>query len=209
MKIFHDKRWFILKDSYIVYTNPENNESIGFTMLLDKMFECKMKIKAGAYHAIVIKNSQRSLVLKCKSTQQQREWFEKINCMMNSTSGKLFHYTQYLLNDSFAPVRRHQMTHWYVNAAQYMEDVMLGLNSAREEIFITDWWLQPELFLKRPSDDLQYRLDKILLKKAQEGVKVYVMLFKEVSFAIPLLSSRAKNVLSQNGRNPNIKVFFV
>ena len=57
---------------------------------------------------------------------------------------------------------------------------MLGLNNAKEEIFITDWWLCPELFLKRPSDDLQYRLDKILLKKANEGVKVYVMLFKEV-----------------------------
>lgn len=180
MKIFHDKRWFILKDTYLVYTIPENNESIGFAMLLDKKFECKMKIRAGAYHAIVIKNLQRSLVLKCKSNHQQREWYDKITYMMQSEVGRYFHQPQFLINDSFAPVRANQMTRWYVNAAQYMEHVLLGLNNAKEEIFITDWWLCPELFLKRPSDDLQYRLDKILLKKANEGVKVYVMLFKEV-----------------------------
>lgn len=163
-----------------MYLVPDNNDAPGFVMLLDKMFECKMKIQAGAYHAIVIKNLQRSLVLKCKSNNQQKEWYEKITQMMQSPVGRRFHDAQYLLNDSFAPVRSSQMTRWYVNAAQYMEAVMLGLNNAREEIFITDWWLCPELFLKRPTDDLQYRLDKILLKKAAEGVKVYVMLFKEV-----------------------------
>ena len=83
---------------------------------------------------------------------------------------------------------------------------MDALNNAKEEIFITDWWMCPELYLKRPTDDLQYRLDKILLKKSKEGVKVYILLFKEVAFALSLLSSRAKNFLTQNGKNPNIKV---
>ena len=83
---------------------------------------------------------------------------------------------------------------------------MNGLNNAKEEIYITDWWMCPELFLKRPTDDLQYRLDKILLKKAKEGVKVYISLFKEVEFVISLLSMRTKNVLTQFGKNPNIKV---
>jgi phospholipase D1/2 len=69
-----------------------------------------------------------------------------------------------------------------------MENVMHALNEAREEIYIADWWLCPELYLKRPKNDLQYRLDKILLKKAREGVRVYVLLFKEVDFLLGLVS---------------------
>ena len=83
---------------------------------------------------------------------------------------------------------------------------MNALNNAKEEIFITAWWLCPELFLRRPTDDLQFRLDKILLKKAKEGVKVYILLYKEFSFVFNLDNSRAKNILTQNGKNPNIKV---
>jgi len=164
-----------------------------------------MKHRAGAYHAIIVKNLQRTLVLKLKNAQSQKEWYEKIMYMIQET-GRPFYDDKLLTYDSYAPYRPNQMCKWYINASQYMEHVMHALNSAREEIYITDWWMCPELYLKRPTDDLQYRLDKILLKKAKEGVKVYVLLFKEVTLAISLLSSRTKNVLTQNGKNPNIKV---
>ena len=204
-KLCHNKRWFILKDTYLVYLNCENNNSPGFVMLCDRAFQVKKGIRAGAYHGIEIKNLQRSLVLKCRSSQQQHEWHEKLIGMMNGT-GNLFYNHNLLSYDSFAPPRPSQKCRWFVNAEAYMEGVMNGLNNAKEEIFITDWWMCPELFLKRPTDDLQFRLDKILIKKAKEGVKVYVLLFKEVEFAISLLSSRTKSVLTQGGKNLNIKV---
>jgi hypothetical protein len=81
-KIFHAKRWFVVKDTYIVYLNTEENNSVGFVMLLDRGFKCKMTIKVGAYHGIEIKNLQRSLVLKCKNAAQQLEWFDKIGIMV-------------------------------------------------------------------------------------------------------------------------------
>ncbi len=204
-KIFHAKRWFLVKDTYIVYTNVENNNSVGFVMLIDRGFKIKMGIKAGAYHGIEIRNLQRSLVLKCKNATQQLEWFDKINLAMHKT-GNCFFNSNLLYYDSFAPARANQLCKWFLNGEGYMEAVMNGLNNAKEEIFITDWWLCPELFLKRPTEDLQYRLDKILLKKAKEGVKIYILLFKELSLAIGLESSRAKSVLTQNGKNPNIKI---
>ena len=83
---------------------------------------------------------------------------------------------------------------------------MHALNNAKEEIYIADWWLCPELFLKRPTDDLQYRLDKVLLKKASEGVKIYILLYKEVTFVLNLLSLRTRHILTEYGANPNIKV---
>jgi phospholipase D1/2 len=206
VKIFHAKRWFILKDTFLVYLNQEVNFQVGFLMLLDRAFECKMKIRAGAYHAIVIKNLQRSFVLKCKSAQQQKEWYDRILGVIQGPIGRLFCNKEYLNYGSFAPIRPKQKCKWYINAQLYMEHVMLAINNAKEEIYITDWWLCPEIFLKRPTDDLQYRLDKILLKKSQEGVKIFILLFKEVSFALSLLSSRAKNILTNTGKNPNIKV---
>ena len=47
-------------------------------------------------------------------------------------------------------------------------------DNAEEEIFITDWWLSPELHLKRPVAKFgdEFRLDVLLQKKAKEGVKV-------------------------------------
>lgn len=38
----------------------------------------------------------------------------------------------------------------YVDGAWYMSDVADLLEDAREEIFITDWWLSPDIYLKRP-----------------------------------------------------------
>jgi phospholipase D1/2 len=205
VKLCNLKRWFVLKDTYLVYIDFEKNSRIGFVMLCDRAFQVKKCIKVGAYHGIEIKNLQRSMILKCKSSQQQHEWYDKLEKMKNTT-GNLFYNHKILSHEAFSPPRKNQKCRWFVNAEAYMENVMNGLNNAKEEIFITDWWMCPELFLKRPTDDLQYRLDKILLKKAKEGVKVYVLLFKEVEFAISLLSSRTKNVLTQGGKNPNIKV---
>jgi hypothetical protein len=43
-------------------------------------------------------------------------------------------------------------------------------------------WLTPELFLRRPpAKHEDYRLDRLLLRKAQQGVKIYVMVYKEVT----------------------------
>ncbi|CAF0731365.1 unnamed protein product [Brachionus calyciflorus] len=206
IRLRYSKRWFVLKDSYIVYLNPHRNYLVGFVMLIDTNFSVTKKKRIKAINGLEIKNLQHKIFLKFKHNQDQCKWFNMIeHCMKNT--GKYFIDKSLLPNGSYAPVRRKQLCKWYINSAQYMEHVMLALNNAKEEIFITDWWLSPELYLKRPTEDLQYRLDKILLKKSREGVKIYILLFKEIKFTVPILSSRTKNILTQNKMNPNIKVF--
>ncbi len=163
IKIMHTKRWFCIKDSYVAYANVEKNYELGFVMLVDHLFHFSKGIRAGAVHSISIKNLQRSLVLKFKNQMQQLEWYNKLEQLVRSDA-KLFKDISRF--NSFAPIRENQMCRWYINGAGYMEAVLNGLNAAKEEIFMTDWWLTPEIFLKRPTDDLQYRLDKVLLKKA-------------------------------------------
>jgi phospholipase D1/2 len=42
-------------------------------------------------------------------------------------------------------------------------------------------WLSPELYLRRPpSKNEQYRLDRMLQRAAQRGVRVNVIVYKEV-----------------------------
>jgi len=48
-----------------------------------------------------------------------------------------------------------------------MSAVADALENAKEEIFIADWWLSPEIHMKRPMLGGDYwRLDKILQRKA-------------------------------------------
>lgn len=125
--------------------------------------------------------------------------------MLSINPGKSFH--DQTPHDSFAPPRYKQLCRWFLNASEYMKAVMNGLNNAKHEIYIADWWLTPELFLIRPTDDLKYRLDKILIEKANQGVKIYILLYKEIQWIVQNIASlRARYILTNNGKNPNIMV---
>lgn len=70
-------------------------------------------------------------------------------------------------HNSFAPYRSFISATWFVDGADYMSAVADALENAKEEIFIADWWLSPEIHMKRPMPGGDYwRLDKILQRKA-------------------------------------------
>jgi len=51
---------------------------------------------------------------------------------------------------------------------------------------LQDWWLTPELYLRRPPAHYpEWRLDKLLKRKAEQGVKIYVVVYKEVRLSHP------------------------
>uniref|UniRef100_A0A8D1V9M3 Phospholipase n=1 Tax=Sus scrofa TaxID=9823 RepID=A0A8D1V9M3_PIG len=95
-------------------------------------------------------------------------------------------------------------SHRFVNGAGYFAAVADAILRAQEEIFITDWWLSPEIYLKRPAHSDDWRLDIMLKKKAEEGVQVSVLLFKEVELALGINSGYSKRALML--LHPNIKV---
>jgi phospholipase D1/2 len=84
---------------------------------------------------------------------------------------------------SFAPVRSNgNEAKWYVDGCGYMWAVSVAIEQAQESIWILDWWLSPELYLRRPpSANENYRIDRMLLAAAERGVKVNVIVYKEVS----------------------------
>lgn len=65
------------------------------------------------------------------------------------------------LSDSFIFLIR------IVDGATYFEAVAIALEAAKEEIFIADWWLSPEIYLRRPTVHGHYwQLDYLLRRKA-------------------------------------------
>ncbi|KAF2102573.1 phospholipase D/nuclease [Rhizodiscina lignyota] len=86
---------------------------------------------------------------------------------------------------SFAPQRDGNDVKWYVDGCGYMWAVSRALEQARESIWILDWWLSPELYLRRPpAKNEQYRVDHMLQAAAQRGVNVNIIVYKEVTQAL-------------------------
>ncbi|KZT05728.1 phospholipase D/nuclease [Laetiporus sulphureus 93-53] len=105
--------------------------------------------------------------------------------------------------DSFAVERNDNFVKWHIDGHDYMYAVSELLDSARESIFILDWWLTPELYLRRPAAYHQeWRLDRLLKRKAEEGVRVYVVVYKEVAETMSMDSEHTKHALE--ALHPNI-----
>ncbi|XP_062325197.1 phospholipase D1a isoform X2 [Osmerus eperlanus] len=194
--------WLVVKDSFLLYMKPDTG-AISFVLLVDKEFRIKMDSKdTETKHGVRIDCLSRTLVLKCSSYRHARWWGQAIEDFVRR-HGKAF-LTDHRFG-SFAQQEENIPAKWYVNGKTYMEDVADALEEAKEEIFITDWWLSPEIFLKRPVvEGNRWRLDCTLKRKAQQGVRVFVMLYKEVELALGINSEYSKRTLMH--LHPNIKV---
>ncbi|XP_021558338.2 phospholipase D1 isoform X3 [Neomonachus schauinslandi] len=196
------KRWLIVKDSFLLYMKPDSG-AIAFVLLVDKEFKIKVgKKETETKYGLRIDNLSRTLILKCNSYRHARWWGGAIEEFIQK------HGTNFLKDHrfgSYAAIQENTLAKWYVNAKGYFEDVANAMEEAEEEIFITDWWLSPEIFLKRPVvEGNRWRLDCILKRKAQQGVRVFVMLYKEVELALGINSEYSKRTLIR--LHPNIKV---
>ncbi|KAL2002201.1 hypothetical protein VTN02DRAFT_424 [Thermoascus thermophilus] len=98
---------------------------------------------------------------------------------------------------SFAPEREGNRIKWYVDGRDYFWAVSVALDRAKETIYIADWWLSPELFLRRPPYfNQEWRIDQVLKSRAEAGVKIYVVVYKEVTQALTCNSAHTKHVLN-------------
>ncbi|KAK1344144.1 hypothetical protein QTO34_014704 [Cnephaeus nilssonii] len=81
----------------------------------------------------------------------------------------------------------------------------LRIDNLSSYLKFCDFRLSPEIFLKRPVvEGNRWRLDYILKRKAQEGVRIFIILYKEVELALGINSEYSKKTLMR--LHPNIKV---
>ncbi|CAG8535096.1 34282_t:CDS:10 [Gigaspora margarita] len=191
-----EHRWIIVRDSS---TTPAD------VFLIDRHFECdKVEPKGFSqmlqFHAhIELKNSSRRIEIKTDS-HTSKTFMESIDIIKKASPWVKQHR-----HDSFAPIRENARVKWYVDGKDYFFAVSQAILAAKSEIYIEDWWLSPELYLRRPpSKNEEFRLDRLLKKKAEEGVMIYIIVYKEVTVALTLDSHHTKFYLQD--LHKNIKV---
>lgn len=107
---------------------------------------------------------------------------------------------------SFAPKRDGNAVKWYSDGCDYFWALSEILDKAQSHVFILDWWLTPELYLRRPAHLFEsYRLDRILKRKAEQGVRIFIVVYKEVTQTMTMSSSWTKHYLED--LHPNIQVY--
>ncbi|RDW67489.1 uncharacterized protein DSM5745_09355 [Aspergillus mulundensis] len=106
---------------------------------------------------------------------------------------------------SFAGIREHNNVTFHIAGCAYFWAISEALERARESVWIMGWWVSPEVYLRRPpSRNEGYRLDRMLKAAALRGVKVNVVVYKDIPGAMCLNSQHTEDVL--HNLDPNISV---
>ncbi|XP_046564416.1 phospholipase D1-like [Haliotis rubra] len=201
-----NRRWLVIKDNFVAYIRPEDG-AVSDVMLMDSEFnvQCGMA-STGAPHGVLISNLNRYIQEATDQVVDVRK------ARVEGVPGGPGLFPQPVIStqvnrfQSYAPLREDSYARWFVDASSYFEAVADALEKAKEEIFIADWWLSPEIYMKRPmSEGDKWRLDVILQRKAEMGVKVYILLYKEVELALQINSRYSKHIL-MNRNTENIRV---
>ncbi|CAG9323177.1 unnamed protein product [Blepharisma stoltei] len=198
----YQKRWLIIRDNMVGYlaSNTKSN------LLEVLVFKGKFKVffgkpSTGHNDGIIIETSNRKLKFRAGSVMRMKEWVQAINEAYANSEWT----SENMRFESSFPIRHGNEAKWYIDAEEYFSDVYDELKKAKREVFISDWWLSPELYLKRPAklwtDSQVY---EVLGSLADRGVKIFIHVYKEVSFALNLNSLHTKNTIIS--RNPNIQI---
>nr|CAH7741167.1 unnamed protein product [Callosobruchus chinensis] len=196
------KRWLFIKDTFFGYINPENGQ-LKSVILYDQGFEVVTGMYSiGLQTGFHLQTQSRQISVKCYTRRKGKEWTQALKEVAGTTARE---FTQMNPNRSFAPIRNNVTASWFVDGASYMSAIADAIDKAKEEVFITDWWLSPEIYLKRPAIVGEYwQLKNLLKRKADSGVKIYILLYKEVEMALGLNSYYSKQKLVE--ASENIKV---
>ena len=199
-----NKKWLILSEESIGFTDSFTGREFRYMLLLkdvEKIY--RTEAETGFDDGIELLTSQVKFTFLAGSVDKKNEWFTAMTHMLTSAA---WNQGTKLYGSSFQE-RPNNDLKWFINAQDYYREVYAGLMTATEEVFISDWWFCPELFLIRPSTaNPQSQVIKILKVLAEKGVKVYVLMYHEfITHKKSMNSEHNEKVLKSLG-NPNIKV---
>jgi len=216
----HSPMWFMVRHSYLVCVDSLEEMNIYDVFLVDSDFEVQArrprvrdqtsakevahltKAKAGhpQKHVLRLQNAERKIRLIARKEAHLLQFEESLKLMQNSTDWSKQHRF-----DSFAPVRRNVFAQWLVDGRDYMWNVSRAISMAQDVIYIHDWWLSPEIYMRRPAAiSHKWRLDRLLKRKAEEGVKIFIIVYRNINSAIPIDSEYTK--FSLLDLHPNVFV---
>lgn len=163
----------MLHDTFIAYYKSESDTiPLGYLQVDDRLACYSMA------RVITIVTKSRQLLLFAPTLREATEWVTAITSFYKlSPRASTQRFT------SSFPIRPATNTHIYTCGKDYFAAAAIALLNAREEILIASWMVSANLLMTRPPAP-PIRLDQILKFKAEQGVKICVLLYKEVLWLI-------------------------
>ncbi len=158
------KRWFVVTNEAIGYFASDSSHFKEYNYFTQYF---KLKIKGSK--TLTLRFGYRTLYLKF---DDEFEFIDTIYCILEAYKSFMekqnFKFTRSLTGNDMK---------FYINGesnkAHYFEDLYDAIEDADTEVYITDWFLAPQIWLKRPMEDFpEARLDLTLLRACKRGVKV-------------------------------------
>ena len=209
-----NKRWVVVHDDHLFYLNDPKLRQGKVVYFFDK----DMKIINDGSDSLKIKNAQMTLQLRYKNFFEKEYWRQELERRRNNYA-LLVQSNKY---NAYVNAKRFNVCQWFSDGKDYFEDLFQKLMEAKSSIYITDWWMSPEVFLRRPVYEKEYidmaekklitknfgqnmtRLMDVLNYKARQGVQVYILVYYECSLALTLNSKHTEEAFKSI--NQNIKV---
>ena len=202
----YNQRWFVLKDDMITYSDLSVSPGGKHAYFFDE----EIKATRSGKYCIKITNLSRILELRFKSYFERELWKQEIE-------ERIKKFKLIVKNNKYKAYTNEKMNnyaYWFVDGKDYFNDLFEKLMGAKKSIFITDLWMSPEVWLRRPILESDYktffkkkkpenlsRLMDILEYKAKKGVKIYILIYYECSLALTLDSKYTQDTLEKLHKN--------
>jgi hypothetical protein len=164
--------WVAMRDTQILIFSGRKGPKLIGTVLIDQ----GLVISCSGSH-ITVKSNTRTFTAQASSEREAHEWVQAALSFYSMTPRSKPHP----FGSSF-PVRLQTDARTYETSSKLYQNAAISMLKAAESIFICANELYPGLILTRPPLPT-VRLDQILKFKADQGVKINVLLFKEVYFS--------------------------
>ena len=200
----YQTKWFILRSSYLAYLDHIDQTLPSDVLLFDKHFRLEIENEGSKNLLkplrVTIRYGSKFLEVRPKNNSQMPYWIKQLSDLAKNCP-----WTRSHRFNSFAPIRENCQLDWLIDGKEFFSVLAESIQSAKSDIYIHAWWLSPELFLLRPSyAHNEFRLDRLLKSRAEAGIKIYIVVYKELSLALAIDSYHTKIALE--GLHPNIRV---
>lgn len=192
-------------ENCLLIRKPDPNQAgtVLWVQLFDRYFKREAVLNAVTREGNLLKilNAHRELSLTFSDEKQAESCEKLINKQWKA------HKLKDQEVPSFAPIRKNNnLAKWFIQGRDYYWYLSELLEKAEQEIYISAWWLIPEIHLRRPVEEHPtYSFKAMLEKKAKAGVKIYILLFGTWATEATLRNG-AKRIEKLLNPLPNVQV---
>eukprot|EP00519_Triparma_laevis_P003835 CAMPEP_0182497038 /NCGR_PEP_ID=MMETSP1321-20130603/5585_1 /TAXON_ID=91990 /ORGANISM="Bolidomonas sp., Strain RCC1657" /LENGTH=1384 /DNA_ID=CAMNT_0024700801 /DNA_START=176 /DNA_END=4327 /DNA_ORIENTATION=+ len=154
----------MFQPSTVIADQLSTTGSMNGALVVDSAWMCELRFDTTILQKTWV-SAIKGAVLQCPYVERSRFSYE-------SADGNS------LLQNEYGSHTCHAQ--WFVNGQAYFTHLYDALSKAKWQILISGWYLSADTYLKRPIKNNEHtRLDRVIEKACQRGVKVYIMIFHE------------------------------